>query len=292
MQAAKLRSYPEFLKSFSATLNWDQEKGLALSHEGFDEKTISAVFMATRPFLMKDRINFEQLCKDILESNYDETIKKDTRDVLEAWNILMHPENDKRIMQINENERSYRKNFLLWMNEEHFHPEEYKTDGSRGLSSIKQSEMLEWFSKPFMVDFLQKVVETILWFDVRVLSKLEGKTLGMLKKYRSPSKEAADLKRALEKKGVRVLAELDDGHKHIDLAIPKAKINVEVDGIQHLTNPDQIIADLSRGYYSHKNGYDTMHIPNEMIRLHIEEISSALAEASRKRERKLCVHVD
>jgi very-short-patch-repair endonuclease len=82
------------------------------------------------------------------------------------------------------------------------------------------------------------------------------------------------------------------GHKHIDLAIPKAKINVEVDGIQHLTNPAQIVADLSRGYYSHKNGFDTMHIPNEMIRLHLGEISDALAEASKIREQKLYVHVD
>ena len=34
----------------------------------------------------------------------------------------MHPEKDKRLIQINEQEISYRKNFLLWMNEEHFHP--------------------------------------------------------------------------------------------------------------------------------------------------------------------------
>lgn len=117
-------------------------------------------------------------------------------------------------------------------------------------------------------------------------------TLNIVKKYRNPTKEASDLKGALEKHGVRVLVELHDGHKHIDLAIPKAKINIEVDGIQHLTNPDQIVSDLSRGYYSHKNGFDTMHIPNEMIRLHLGEISNALAEASKIRERKLYVHVD
>ncbi|MDD4989591.1 MAG: DUF559 domain-containing protein [Candidatus Pacebacteria bacterium] len=117
-------------------------------------------------------------------------------------------------------------------------------------------------------------------------------TLNIVKKFRNPTKEAGDLKTALEEKGVRVLVELHDGHKHVDLAIPRAKINVEVDGIQHLTNPAQIVADLSRGYYSHKNGYDTMHIPNEMIRLHLGDISNALAEASKIRERKLYVHVD
>lgn len=56
-----------------------------------------------------------------------------------------------------------------------------------------------------------------------------------------PSKEALDLKRALEEKGIRVYKELDDGYKHIDLTIPKAKINIEIDGIQHLINSNIII---------------------------------------------------
>lgn len=116
--------------------------------------------------------------------------------------------------------------------------------------------------------------------------------LKLIKKYRIPTKDADDLKKALEAEGVRVLVELHDGYKHIDLAIPKAKINLEIDGIQHLTNPHQILSDLHRGYYSHKNGFNTMHIPNEMIRLHLPEIAKALAEAAKIRERKLCIHVD
>jgi very-short-patch-repair endonuclease len=114
----------------------------------------------------------------------------------------------------------------------------------------------------------------------------------IVKKFRSPSKEASDLKAALESRDVRVLVEVHDGHKHIDLTIPKAKLNVEIDGIQHLIDPNQIVADLSRGYYSHKNGYDTMHIPNEMVRLHKDEIANALAEASKIRERKIYLHME
>lgn len=85
--------------------------------------------------------------------------------------------------------------------------------------------------------------------------------------------------------------ELNDKFKRVDLALPKAKLNVEVDGIQHLTDPKQIVADLARGYYSHKLGYDTMHIPNEMIRSHLEEIASGLAEASKIREQKIHIHL-
>lgn len=116
--------------------------------------------------------------------------------------------------------------------------------------------------------------------------------LNIVSRNNVPTKEALALKDALEDKGITVYKELHDGFKTIDLTLPKAKINIEVDGIQHLTNPKQILADLERGYYSHKNGYDTMHIPNEMIRLHLSEISTALAEAAKIRQKRLYVHVD
>lgn len=113
-----------------------------------------------------------------------------------------------------------------------------------------------------------------------------------ISRHKVPTAEADALKSALEARGVKVYVELHDGFKTIDLAIPRAKINVEVDGIQHLTDPRQILADLGRGYYSHKNGYDTMHIQNEMIRAHLEEIADALSEASKVRERKIHVYVN
>lgn len=115
--------------------------------------------------------------------------------------------------------------------------------------------------------------------------------LKIINKFKVPTKEAVDLKKAIEEKGVVVYAELDDGYKHIDLAIPRARINVEVDGIKHLTDHKQILADLSRGYYSHKNGYDTIHIPNEMICKHLQEIAEALVEASKIRERQIHIYL-
>jgi very-short-patch-repair endonuclease len=116
--------------------------------------------------------------------------------------------------------------------------------------------------------------------------------LKIINKHPTPTEEAYALKVALEQKGVLVHLEIYDGYKHVDLCIPKAKIDVEVDGIRHLTDPHQILADLHRGYYSHKDGYNTMHIPNEMIHSHLREISEALAEASKIREQKLNIHVD
>ena len=105
--------------------------------------------------------------------------------------------------------------------------------------------------------------------------------------FKTPTKEAASLKEELIKRGVRVYVEVYDGFKHVDLTLSRAKLNVEVDGIQHLTNPHQIVTDLARGYYSNKLGYNTLHIPNEMIRSHLQEISDALADASKIRSDRI-----
>ncbi len=104
--------------------------------------------------------------------------------------------------------------------------------------------------------------------------------------YRQPTKEAASLKAALEKRGLVVLAEVDDGYKRIDLAIPSARINIEVDGKQHLTDPYQICSDLGRSHYSDKLGYHTIHIQNSLINSDLEKIASALASAAKIRESK------
>jgi very-short-patch-repair endonuclease len=115
----------------------------------------------------------------------------------------------------------------------------------------------------------------------------------IIKKHKTPTAEATALKNALEELGLIVEEEVDDGHKTIDLSIPEARIDIEVDGLHHLTNPNQILSDLSRGHFSHKDGFATMHIQNEMIRRHLKPIAEALAEASKIRERKILhIHVD
>lgn len=115
--------------------------------------------------------------------------------------------------------------------------------------------------------------------------------LQIINKTPIPTPETLLLKEALEKLGVEVKIEVFDGFKHIDIEIAKAKLDVEVDGIYHLTNPHQILRDLHRGYYSHKDGFNTMHIPNEMVIKHLKEISEALAGAAKMKEQQIRVHI-
>ncbi len=99
--------------------------------------------------------------------------------------------------------------------------------------------------------------------------------------------EARALKVALEGLGIRVLAELWDGHKHIDLTIPDAHINIEIDGVRHLTDPYQILADINRAHFSDNIGYNTLHIHNEEINTNLKKIAVAIAEAAKIQGAKL-----
>lgn len=81
-----------------------------------------------------------------------------------------------------------------------------------------------------------------------------------------PTPEAHKLGELLKKYGWKVELEKGDGHKHIDIAITEAKVNIEVDGKQHNLDTRQALADLERTYYSFKKGYLTLRIPNVLVR--------------------------
>lgn len=95
---------------------------------------------------------------------------------------------------------------------------------------------------------------------------------------------------ALRNRGVPAKLELDDGYKTIDIAIPDAKINIEVDGRHHNYNPRQAMSDLKRTYYSFLRGYFTLRIPNSLINNSLEEtadfVTGILNENKRRTVKK------
>jgi very-short-patch-repair endonuclease len=99
----------------------------------------------------------------------------------------------------------------------------------------------------------------------------------------TPTKQVNDLAEALKKRGVEITLEYSDGHKHVDIAILSAHIFIEVDGIQHLIDADQIIRDFKRDHFSDGDDFHTIHIPNEMIKNHLDQIADAIAEVVKKR---------
>lgn len=106
---------------------------------------------------------------------------------------------------------------------------------------------------------------------------------------RHPTYYASLLKKYLQNIGIKVDQEVYDGHKHIDLSIDDAKLDIEVDGMQHLTDPAQIITDIKRANYSRDDGYETIHVHNVDIDHDVEGIAQAIAQVSLKREDDLVV---
>lgn len=95
---------------------------------------------------------------------------------------------------------------------------------------------------------------------------------------------AQKLHDALKEKGIECVLEFPDGFKHVDIGIPEAKIYIEVDGPQHLTDYRQILNDFGRNYYSDADGYNTLRIPNEVLENHFEKIVKAIEKVVKKRK--------
>lgn len=92
------------------------------------------------------------------------------------------------------------------------------------------------------------------------------------------SKHAQMLYEALCNKGLKVELEYSDGHKTVDLAILQPRIYIEVDGIQHFTNPEQILRDFKRYHFSDGDDFNTFYVTNQIIDSHLGEVVDALVK--------------
>ena len=89
--------------------------------------------------------------------------------------------------------------------------------------------------------------------------------------------------------GWKVKSESYDGYKHVDLSIPAAKVDIEVDGQHHNYNSKQALADVKRTLHSYIDGYITLRIPNSLVndQVRLEETSGYLNEMLKERVNRL-----
>lgn len=90
--------------------------------------------------------------------------------------------------------------------------------------------------------------------------------------------QANMLYEALLNKGIIAQLEYWDGHKHVDIAILNPRIYIEVDGIQHFTNPEQILRDFKRYHFSDGDDFNTFYVTNQIIDNHLDEVVNALVK--------------
>ena len=108
-----------------------------------------------------------------------------------------------------------------------------------------------------------------------------------IREKREPTHEAKALYAAIKKEGFKGKMELDDGHKSIDIAFPKQRVNIEVDGAHHSLSHRQALADLKRTYHSFRRGYLTLRIPNILVRDHLQETAAYIAKFLEESETQL-----
>lgn len=92
----------------------------------------------------------------------------------------------------------------------------------------------------------------------------------------APTKNAQILNDALNAVGVETVLEHFDGHKHVDIFVPKGKIYIEIDGSAHYTNAHQIRTDFARDHYSDDDGFHTLRIANEVVENEAIKIARAI----------------
>ena len=89
---------------------------------------------------------------------------------------------------------------------------------------------------------------------------------------------------ALKKRNLDVIPLHSDGHKTVDMAILPAHLYIEVDGIGHFINPEQIERDLNRSHFSDGDDFRTFYVTNQIIESkYLDQVADAIAEVVERR---------
>ena len=90
------------------------------------------------------------------------------------------------------------------------------------------------------------------------------------------SESAKRLYEALVSRNIDAILEYNDGHKTVDIAVLDAKLFIEVDGLHHFTDPEQIKRDFKRSHYSDGDDFHTFYVTNQIVENYLNEVADAL----------------
>lgn len=109
-----------------------------------------------------------------------------------------------------------------------------------------------------------------------------------MKHQKTVTPESVKLSKALRELEVEHQLEAYDGHKHVDVAIDRARLYIELDGSQHVLTSKQLIADFERDKHSRKDGYDTIRVANTACtNKNIYRLANSIKTLALKREAEL-----
>lgn len=98
-----------------------------------------------------------------------------------------------------------------------------------------------------------------------------------------PTEQEDKLYCALISRGIKAIPHYSDGHKTVDIAILDARLFIEVDGLQHFTNSEQIMSDFKRYHYSDEDDFSTFYVTNQIIDEFLDDVVNALVKVIKER---------
>lgn len=101
-----------------------------------------------------------------------------------------------------------------------------------------------------------------------------------------PLEKANLLYKALLDRDIDARFHHSDGHKTVDIAILSARIYIEVDGIQHFTDPEQIMRDFKRSHFSDGDDFSTFYVTNQILDHYLDRVADAIAIVVKNRLKK------
>ncbi len=151
-------------------IKYKKEDGVRIKTERINEEDMESILIRFRPFYTtkKDEIRFPDICDLLASKNLgDET---EITEYKKAWNLAF--ESDGFSIKIDNNRKNMKDIFSYWLNEEYFHPENYKPFDNRGLSELVKNPIIKQISLMKFVGILQRLCFVVINFNKNIVEEI------------------------------------------------------------------------------------------------------------------------
>jgi len=174
-QVAKFRGNRDFFTNLSYSLHYTQGKGVKTRFTNRpDDKTIKAVLLDLRPFLLDtEGTNFYKICNLLFKNISDQSLKDRVARTREAWGVLLERKRKGAVggirLKIGSKDVLSEENLNNWLYGQYFHLDNAKR------AVLEQMNLTPMGGLSFLLfmDLLQRLSSLIFYLENQVIDKLE-----------------------------------------------------------------------------------------------------------------------
>jgi len=173
-QVEKIKSNKDFFTNLHWNLNFSQSKGIKSEFKRPDDKSIKAIVMDFRPFLLEDEpINFYKICNLIYCNISNLKLKDKVKEIRKAWSILLERKKGNTgsglRLKFGPKDILSEENLNTWLNGEYFHLDKDKRKILEQMNLMPPFRDLSLFQ---FIDLLQSLSLLIFHLDKEVVEKI------------------------------------------------------------------------------------------------------------------------